>query len=113
MTRLAVALIAAAVALPGVACAEMQVQNTRYLCDRGVEIPVVYVNDPDQSLAVLQVEGSQILLYSDPMSAGGRYAWPSDGSSYVWVTEDAGATLFWRDGAAGTETVILTACVQS
>lgn len=108
MKRLAVALTL----LPGIAAAEMQVQNTRYNCDRGVVVPVVYVNDPDQSLAVLQVEGAQILLYADAEGSGGRYSWPSDGSNYVWVTDGAGATLNWKDGAAGTETPILTACVQ-
>lgn len=97
---------------PGAALAEMQVQNTGYLCDRNVEVPVVYVNDPEQSLAVLQIEGRQILLYAQSAGSGGRYSWPSDGSNYVWVTEGAKATLLWHDGAAGTETPILTACVQ-
>ena len=97
--------------VPGVAMADMQAQNTRYTCDRDIEVPVVYVNDPDQSLAVLLVEGGQFLLYAETAGTGARYSWPSDGSGYVWTTSDAGAMLYWRDGAAGTETAIL-ACVQ-
>lgn len=108
MIRLAIA----AALLPGLAQAEMQVQATRYACDRGVEVPVVYVNDPDQSLAVLQAEGRQILLYAETTGSAGRYAWPSDGSGYVWVVDATRALLAWRDAAAGTETPLLTACVQ-
>ncbi|MEZ5756236.1 MAG: MliC family protein [Paracoccaceae bacterium] len=88
--------------------AETTVQNMTYLCDRDVQVPVVYVNAPDTALAVLHVDGSQILLYNEPAASGARYAWPSDGSGYVWWTKGAEATLFWKDGAAGTETAILS-----
>lgn len=98
--------------LPGAALAEMQVQTVSYACERGVEVPVVYVNDPDQSLAVLTVDSRQILLYAEAAGSSGRCAWPSDGSGYVWATEGTGAILYWRDAAAGTEMAILTACVQ-
>ena len=108
MIRLAVVLTL----LPGMALAEMQVRNTRYSCDRGVEVPAVYVNDPDQSIAVLQIEGRQILLYAEPAASGVRYGWPSDGSNFVWWTKGTEAMLYWRDGAVGTETPILTACLQ-
>lgn len=90
------------------ALAETQVQNGRYLCDRDVSVPVVYVNAEDVSLVVLQVDGSQVLLYTEPAASGARYAWPSDGSGYVWWTKGAEATLYWKDGEAGAETPILT-----
>lgn len=90
------------------ALAETQVQNSRYLCDRDVEVPVVYVNADDVSIVVLHVEGSQILLYNEPAASGARYGWPSDGSNYVWWTKGDGATLYWRDGEAGTESPILS-----
>lgn len=94
--------------LPVPALADTQVQNGRYTCDRDIEVPVVYVNADDLSLVVLQVEGSQILLYNEPAASGARYAWPSDGSGYVWWTKGDVATLYWKDGAAGTESQLLT-----
>lgn len=89
------------------ALAETQASNTRYICDRDVMVPVVYVNGEDLSVAVLVVEGSQILLYSEPAASGARYGWPSDGSNYVWWTKGDEATLYWKDGEAGTETPLL------
>lgn len=97
--------------LAGPALAETSVQNMTYLCDRDVQVPVVYVTADDTALVVLQVEGSQILLYNEPAASGARYAWPSDGSGYVWWSKGAEATLLWKDGEAGTETPILS-CAQ-
>ncbi|NBE08482.1 MliC family protein [Paragemmobacter ruber] len=94
--------------MAGPALAETQVQNLTYACDRDVAVPVVYVNAPDTSLVVLHVEGRQILLYNEPAASGARYAWPSDGSGYVWWTKGEAATLLWKDGEAGTETPLLT-----
>ncbi len=104
MLRLSFALVLLAVP----AFAETQVQNLTYTCNRGIAVPVVYVNTPDTSLAVLYVEGSQILLYTEPAASGARYGWPSGGSNYVWWTKGEEATLFWKDGEAGTETPLLT-----
>jgi membrane-bound inhibitor of C-type lysozyme len=94
--------------MAGPALAETQVQNLTYVCDRDVAVPVVYVNAADTSLVVLQVEGRQILLYTEAAASGARYAWPSDGSGYVWWTKGDAATLYWKDGEAGTETPLLT-----
>jgi membrane-bound inhibitor of C-type lysozyme len=92
------------------AFAETQVQNMTYICERGVRVPVVYVNAPDTSFVVIHVEGGQYLLYSEPAASGARYGWPSDGSNYVWWTKGDEATLYWKDGEAGSETAILTGC---
>lgn len=109
MIRLAFPLLAVlAFAMP--ALAETQVANQTYLCERDLRVPVVYVNADDTSLAVLVVEGRQVLLYTEPAASGARYAWPSDGSGYVWWTKGDVAMLYWKDGAAGTETAILTEC---
>lgn len=97
-------------AAPAAAAAETQVQNISYICERGVEVPVVYVNAPDTSIAVIYVEGGQFLLYNEPAASGARYGWPSDGSNYVWWTKGEEATLYWKDGEAGTETPILSNC---
>ena len=90
------------------ALAETQVRNLTYSCDRDVAVPVVYVNADDTSLAILHIEGRQILRYTDPAASGARYGGPSDGSNYVWWTKGDDATLYWKDGGAGTETAILS-----
>ncbi|MGI1661261.1 MliC family protein [Palleronia sp. KMU-117] len=104
-------------ALAGLAClvavpASAEVITARYLCERGVEIPVTYVNgegiDP---VAVLNIEGSQITLILERSASGARYGWPSGGSHYLWWTKGDAATLYWHDGSAGTETVLYSECV--
>ena len=108
-------IVAAVVAgcLPASAFAEMSVQNGRYTCDRGVEIPVVYVTDPENAVAILVVEGNQVLVYAEDAASGVRYGWPSDGSNYVWWTKGTDATLYWRDAVAKTETALLENCKQN
>lgn len=109
---LAVTLLAFAV---GAVRAEVQLITTQYTCDRGVMVPVAYVNGDEgpvigSSVAVLTVEGRQIALYLEPSASGARYGWPSDGSNYVWWTKGDGATLYWKNGGDGTETAILSGC---
>lgn len=98
---------------PTLAVAELAAQNARYTCERGVQVPVVYVNDAETSVAILTVEGNQILLYSEVSASGAKYGWPSDGSNYVWWSEGPKAMLLWRDGAANTETTLLADCTQN
>lgn len=98
--------------VPALAQGETTVQTLTYSCDRGVDLPATYINAADVSLAVIHVEGRQITLYNEPAASGARYGWPSDGSSYVWWTKGPEATLYWKDGAAGTEEPILENCVE-
>lgn len=81
-----------------------------YICDRDVEIPVAYVNADDGAAAVLHVEGRLITLLNERAASGARYAWPSDGSGYVWWTKGDTATLYWRDGETDTETALYAEC---
>ena len=99
--------------LPNIAQAELEATYLRYTCERAVQIPVVYAKSGDDAIAVLTVEGGQLLLYAQPTTSGARYGWPSDGSNYVWLTEGAGAKLLWRDGATKAETTLLAACTQN
>jgi membrane-bound inhibitor of C-type lysozyme len=100
--------------LPSTSQAALDVVMQRYTCERGVEVPVVYVNDGDKgSIANLMVEGGLFTLYLEPSASGARYGWPSDGSGYVWWTKGDAATLLWKDGAAGTETALLSDCVAT
>lgn len=81
--------------VPAVALAQ-DFSTATYSCDRGVEVPATYVNGPDQSLVVINVEGRQITLLTEPAASGARYGWPSDGSGYVWWTKGEEATLYWK-----------------
>ncbi len=106
------ALCIAALLLPACALAEMQVQAMRYTCERGVEVPVVYVNDETgPGIAVLHVEGGMYNLQSEQSASGARYGYPSDGSHYVWWTKGETATLLWHDGTDGSEETLLAECV--
>jgi membrane-bound inhibitor of C-type lysozyme len=80
--------------------------SQRYTCDRGVEVPATYVNSAEGGLVVINVDGNQITLMSEPAASGARYGWPSDGSNYVWWTKDDAATLYWK--TPEEETVLLT-----
>ncbi|PJF10735.1 MliC family protein [Pseudorhodobacter sp. MZDSW-24AT] len=109
MMRRAAVLVLGLVA--GQAAAEpLVVNNARLLCDRDVEVPVTFVSGPEDSVAVLQIDGGQFLLYQEPAASGARYAWPSGGASYVVWNKGAETTILWREG--GQENVILTCTEQ-
>lgn len=97
------------------ALADMQARSLHYLCDRGVMIPVVYVTDTAAradglaGVAVLQVEGRQILLHLEPAGSGARYGWPGGGGAYVWHSQGDAALLLWRD-ANGAQTPVVSDC---
>lgn len=93
------------VLVPGTAAAQ-QCTGATYVCDRGVEVPATYVNGPDQSLVVINVDGSQITLLGEPAASGARYGWPSDGSGHVWWSKGDEAMLYWKTPEA--ETLLLT-----
>lgn len=82
------------------------VRNVTFNCDRGVEVPVVFVTGTDEAVAVLQIEGRQILLYQERSASGARYGWPSDGAGYVLWAKGEAATILWRE--VGAEAPILT-----
>lgn len=95
-------------ALPAAVLAQ-EFQTATYLCDRGVEVPATYVNGPDQSVVVINVDARQITLVVEPSASGARYGWPSDGSGYVWWTKGDEATLYWKTPEG--ETPLLTCTV--
>jgi membrane-bound inhibitor of C-type lysozyme len=87
--------------------------TVRYLCERGVEVPVTYVNaEGADSVAVLNVEGGQITLIQEVSASGARYGWPSGGSNYVWWTKGDAATLLWRDGETTIEEPVYSECLR-
>jgi membrane-bound inhibitor of C-type lysozyme len=91
--------------------ASAEVITVRYLCERGVEVPVTYVNaEGMDSVAVLNIEGGQITLIQEISGSGARYGWPSDGSHYIWWSKGDAATLLWRDGETTIEEPIYSEC---
>ena len=86
-----------------------------YQCERGVTIPVVYVNGEADDLAVvvLYVEGRMINLERTRSASGARYQFPNDGSGYVWWSHQDNATLSWHDATTDTDQTLLAACVPS
>lgn len=104
--RLALAAALALLAAPATA----EVITARYICERGVEVPVTYVNGSEPAAAVLMVENRMITLVQVISGSGARYGWPSDGSHYVWWSKGDGATLWWHDGQTDEDTLIYAAC---
>jgi membrane-bound inhibitor of C-type lysozyme len=103
-------LVAAGLMAAPPAVAQLDTKGGTYLCDRGVEVPVAYVNGAGDSVAVLHLEGRLITLPVGPSGSGARYAWPSDGSGYVWWTKGDTAMLLWHDGATSEEVTLYAAC---
>lgn len=105
-----IVLAVALVPLPALAAPDMIA--AQYSCERGAQVPVVYVNDGATSFAALQVEGQQIVLEIAISASGARYAAPVDQPGYIWWGKGDEATLAWRDGPEGSdETFIYRACV--
>lgn len=107
------ALLLTALLLPVAAQAETSFDTARYTCERGVEVPVTYVNAEDVQLAVLNVEGGQITLEVEQSASGARYGWPSGGSHYVWWTKGEEAMLNWFDAEVGEEVTLYASCVRN
>ncbi|MCF7700035.1 hypothetical protein GLR48_12050 [Loktanella sp. M215] len=109
----------------GAACAILWVGSAmagvtstpRYTCERGVEIPAVYINVEDGSepgVVVLMVEGRMINLEAtDEAASGVRYRFPNDGSGYVWWTHQGEATLSWFDAEVKEEVTLYAFCKES
>lgn len=94
----------------GPALAEMQFKTATYRCERGVAIPVAYLTFEPDSAVVINVEGRQITLIREPAASGARYAWPSDGSGYVWWDKGDEATLSWFDAEHSEEVTLYREC---
>lgn len=82
-----------------------------YTCNDGSTLPVTYGRDGDQEKLDLAYKGNSYLLYAEPAASGARYGWPSDGSSYVWLTKGNAATLLWKDETA-RETQLLACTLK-
>jgi membrane-bound inhibitor of C-type lysozyme len=93
---------------------ELFPMTATYSCERGVEIPVSYINSGESpGVAVLYVEGRMISLVAGESASGVRYAWPSDGSGYVWWTKGDTAMLSWFDAQTGEDVTLYAGCKRA
>ncbi|WP_298911853.1 MliC family protein [uncultured Roseobacter sp.] len=83
-----------------------------YLCDRQVEVPVIYVAGPPAAV-VLSVEGRLVYLESTPSASGARYAGTGHKSSYVWWSKGDAAMLAWFDAPSEEETPLYKQCTRN
>lgn len=70
-----------------------EVVSVSYTCERGVSLPVTYINAEDSpGLAVMQIEGKQVALRALPSGSGVRYVAFDEQDSYRLYTK--GQTAF-------------------
>lgn len=86
-----------------------------YLCQRNVELPVVYMNGlkNDEPMAVIYVEGKLVPMRSWPAASGARYIALDEQDSYRWHTKgDEGTLTFLAADDSAKEQTVLTGCID-
>ncbi|WP_439273146.1 MliC family protein [Pseudochrobactrum sp. HB0163] len=86
-----------------------------YICERNVEVPVVYVNGlkNDESMAVISVEGKLVPMRIAPSGSGARYIALDEQDSYRWHSKgDEGILSFLEADDSAEEQVLLSKCVD-
>lgn len=86
-----------------------------YLCERNVELDVVYINDlkSGESAAVLYTENKLVPMREWPAASGARYIALDEQDSYRWHTKgDEGTLSFLEADDSAKEQILLSACVN-
>ena len=96
---------------PALAAAQVTVINAEYVCERGVVVPVVYVDGTDPAMAFVAADGKLIALRQVPAASGAFYAAFDEQDGYRWRTRGDEAFLAWlaADHTA-EEQVLLQGC---
>lgn len=96
--------------------AEIQpLTKVTYICERNVELPVVYINGlkNDESMAVIFTEGKLVPMRIWPAASGARYIALDEQDSYRWHTKgDEGVLSFLEADHEATEQILLSNCVN-
>lgn len=96
--------------------AEIQpLTKVTYICERNVELPVVYINGlkNDESMAVIFTEGKLVPMRIWPAASGARYIALDEQDSYRWHTKgDEGVLSFLEADHEATEQILLRNCVN-
>lgn len=85
---------------------------THYVCERNVEIPVVYIQTrgPD-SYAVMYVEGKLVPMRQEVSASGAIYYAVDEQNSYRWYTKGDEAFLgFLEADHTAEEKILLSSC---
>ena len=83
-----------------------------YVCERGVEIPVITLPG-DPGLVVLWVEGQLVALPRTPSASGTRYEAADGRSGYVWWSRGDSASLAWYDSDVTEQVTLFRDCRAS
>ena len=93
------------------------VLQVQYQCERGVTVPVTYVNTSiGSSYAVLQVDGQQLLMENVVSASGARYAsLDAKWGHYIWDTKGNAGYLYWQSVATEGESgeAVLSECAAN
>lgn len=121
MLKTAASVLAAGFVLAGFASganaqdsAEQPLTKVSYLCQRNVELDVVYINGlkNDKSAAVLYTEGKLVPMRIWPAASGARYIALDEQDSYRWHTKgDEGTLTFLEADDTAKEMTVLQNCV--
>lgn len=85
------------------------VQQVQYQCERGVAVPVTYLNTASGgSYAVLQVDGQQVAMEIVVSASGARYASVDAERGYTWDTKGDSGSLYWQPADATDNTDSIT-----
>lgn len=80
-----------------------------YLCERGVEVPVVFVNpEGGDGYAVAQIDGKLLGMRQAVSASGARYRSGDGADAYQLWSKGNGALIFF--GAEGQESVLFQDC---
>ncbi|AQS41824.1 MAG: Membrane-bound lysozyme-inhibitor of c-type lysozyme [Candidatus Tokpelaia hoelldobleri] len=82
---------------------------THYICERNVQVPVVYINTTGgNSYAILAVEGKQVAMHQMVSASGAHYIALDEQDSYRWYTKGDEAFLAWlaADHTAQEQTLL-------
>lgn len=114
----AAVVLSACVSAPwAMAEASDSVQQVQYQCERGVAVPVTYLNTASGgSYAVLQVDGQQVAMEIVVSASGARYASVDAERGYTWDTKGDSGSLYWQpaDAVDNTDSVtVLGECSSS
>lgn len=74
-----------------------QMQQVLYQCERGIQLPITYINTPSGgAYAVMQIDGQQIPMSIAVSGSGARYVSIDEQRSYSWHTKNNAGVVSWQ-----------------
>jgi membrane-bound inhibitor of C-type lysozyme len=94
---------------------EDRIEQSTYLCERGVIVDATYINTKDGSaFAVINVENKLVPMRISQSGSGALYIAIDQQDSYRWHTQGDGAILSYLDATPGAqEKTLLSECKAS